>query len=529
MLASAVPLRSDTLKQRIVETLEDRLNSDVSLDDLSLRVFPRLHAEGKGLTIRDRRRTGVPPLIAVKAFTVDGDLLGAWRKRIARVELQGLDISIPPDDDDDDGDDDDRQPGQAPKRAEHSLHGGAGVAATSGSGTKAAAPEKADFRNTLQRGVVIDTLVSDNARLIIIPKTEGKRPKTWSIHTLTMHDVGAYESMPFEATLTNAVPPGEIVTNGRFGPWDAEEPGNTPLGGSYSFDKADLSVFKGIAGILSSRGTFAGSLDYIDVNGETETPDFVIEVGGQPFPLSTKYHSIVDGTNGDTLLERIDATFLSSTLIAKGAVLDGPEGEHGRTVTLDVNMPKARIEDIMRMAVKQKTPPMIGALQLTTKFVLPPGEKDVAERLRLDGKFSMTHAKFTNREVQVKIAELSHRSRGRKAEQPKESVASDFKGAFVLGGGRLELRNLMFAVPGAQVRLAGHYSLKPETLAFKGNLLMDAKVSETVSGWKSLLLKIADPLFKKKGGGSSVPIKIEGSRDQPKFGLDMGRVFKRGD
>jgi hypothetical protein len=42
------------------------------------------------------------------------------------------------------------------------------------------------------------------------------------------------------------------------------------------------------------------------------------------------------------------------------------------------------------------------------------------------------------------------------------------------------------------------------------------------------LLKIVDPLFKRKGGGSSVPIKITGTRDKPAFGLDMGRVFKRG-
>jgi len=87
----------------------------------------------------------------------------------------------------------------------------------------------------------------------------------------------------------------------------------------------------------------------------------------------------------------------------------------------------------------------------------------------------------------------------------------------------------MFAVPGAQVRLAGSYALKRETLAFKGNLLLDAKVSQTVSGFKSLLLKIVDPLFSRDGGGSSLPIKIEGTRSDPKFGLDMGRVFNRGD
>jgi hypothetical protein len=43
-----------------------------------------------------------------------------------------------------------------------------------------------------------------------------------------------------------------------------------------------------------------------------------------------------------------------------------------------------------------------------------------------------------------------------------------------------------------------------------------------------MLLKIVDPIFAKPGGGSSIPIKIEGTRSDPKFGLDRDRVFNRG-
>ena len=43
----------------------------------------------------------------------------------------------------------------------------------------------------------------------------------------------------------------------------------------------------------------------------------------------------------------------------------------------------------------------------------------------------------------------------------------------------------------------------------------------------AVLLKIADPLFNRNGGGSSIPIKIEGSRSEPKFGLDVHRVFNK--
>ena len=75
------------------------------------------------------------------------------------------------------------------------------------------------------------------------------------------------------------------------------------------FEKADLGVFKGISGTLSSRGTFGGTLAALGGKGETDTPDFTIAVGGHPFPLHVDYQALIDGTNGDTRLTVIDAGF----------------------------------------------------------------------------------------------------------------------------------------------------------------------------------------------------------------------------
>lgn len=501
MLIAAVPLTSDALRHRMIRTLSDRLDADVAIGDLHWRVFPRLHAEGTALTVRKRGVTAYPPLISVRSFSVDGYLLGVWRKHVASVKLEGLDIQVPPNPDENE------------------------PSATRGS---QGSPNSEGRRDAYAYdGVVIDTLDANEAQLVIIPRKASKAPKVWAIHTLRMHNVGMNAAMPFEATLQNAVPPGEIDTTGNFGPWRTDDPGATALQGAFTFARADLSVFKGIAGILSAHGTFGGVLERIVVDGETKTPDFTISVGGHPFPLDTKYQAIVDGTNGDTYLERIDASFLNSSLVAKG-VVDAPKGVRGRTVSLDIDMQKGRIEDIMRMAVPTPKPPMTGALKVVTKFLLPPGDSDVSQRLQLDGAFSILGAQFTNYDVQGKIASLSHLSRARGPETPKQNVASDFTGRFKLGGGRIELPDLMFGVPGARVELAGNYALKPQTLDFRGHLLMDAKISQTTRGIKSLLLKVVDPLFRRKGGGSSVPIKITGTRDKPEFGLDVGRVFKRG-
>ncbi len=372
---------------------------------------------------------------------------------------------------------------------------------------------------------MIDDLISTDAKLVIIPRKEGKKPKVWAIHDLHMESVTFDRAMPFEATLTNGVPPGEIVTRGSFGPWSSDEPGQTPLDGTFTFDQADLSVFKGISGILSAKGTFGGRLERIEVHGETDTPEFTITSVGHAIPLLAKYHAIVDGTNGNTILERIDGSFLNTSLVAKGDVSDLP-GAPGRQVTLDVTMDQARLEDVLWLAVKTPKPPMTGALTLQTIMILPPGDVDVVEKLQLDGKFTIEKTRFTDPGIQKQIEGLSQRSRGIVSKQPAAPVTSDFAGSFKLANGVLTIPSVAFDVPGSVVRLAGTYSIKPETIDFKGTLFMDAKISETMTGFKSLLLKVIDPLFSGENGGSAIPIRISGQREKPAFGLDKGRVFK---
>ncbi len=497
-IATRIPYSGDRLREKVIATLSERLDSEVELAALHLRIFPRIHVEGKGLVVRHEGRRDVPPLISADAFTVNADLLGLWRQHVARVEIEGLHIQIPPDDDDDEEDDD----------------------------AKDNTADRPGPENVSGADVVIDEVIADEAQLTILRADPKKTPKVWYMHELRVESVGVSQKMPFRTLLTNAVPPGQIDASGSFGPWHVDDPGNTPLDGSFTFENADLSVFEGIMGILSSKGTYGGSLDRIDVRGETNTPDFKITVANHEVPLRTKYHAIVDGTNGNTTLERIDASFLNTSLVARGGVYD-VEGVKGRLVTLDVSMAKGRIEDAMRFAVKTATPPMTGALKLETKLEIPPGKRDVVEKLKLDGAFTIDQGRFTDPGVQAKINELSERASGDSKEGEPARVASDFSGRFDLLDGVLKLRPVTFDVPGAAVELAGQYALRQETLAFAGHLYMDAKVSETMTGWKSLALKAVDPLFR-RNGQTLIPLKISGTRNDPQFGIDMKRVFRRG-
>jgi hypothetical protein len=497
-LASVVPFSSETARRKVIEVLSARLDAEVELAELRFRLLPQFHAEGGGLAIRHRGRRDVPPLISIKQFSAEGNLFGLLRRHVTRVTVDELSIEIPPDRNRD------QIPGESPP-----------------------APSRADgaSRDTA-RTFVVDELVANEARLVIIPRDSDKRPKVWSIHDLRMQAVSLDRPMPFSASLENAVPPGAIETSGSFGPWQREEPGQTPLAGKFTFERADLGVFKGISGILSAIGTFGGTLDRLEVHGVTDTPDFTVTTGGHPMPLHATYHAIVDGTNGNTLLEKVDASFLNTSLTAKGGVVKGP-GDDGRTVELEVVMDDARLEDVLLMAVKAPVSPMAGALKLTTTFQLPPGDRDVIEKLELDGAFTIADAHFASPEVQTKINELSRRTQGQVTAQKGERVGSQFAGTFTLRASQLALPHVTFDVPGAAVRLSGHYGLVSEQIDFAGTIFTDAAISEMTTGYKSLLLKPVDLVFKREGGGSAIPIRITGSRGAPAFGLDKGRVFGR--
>ena len=171
---------------------------------------------------------------------------------------------------------------------------------------------------------------------------------------------------------------------------------------------------------------------------------------------------------------------------------------------------------------------MMGRVALHTDFTLPPGNGDVIERLRLTGEFDVGAARFTDRGVQDKLTGMSARARGLDPDEKADNVVSDLNGKFRLASGVLHFTDLAFGIPGATVQLQGSYGLRTEALAFDGELRMQATISQAAGGGlKSVFLKLVDPLFKRKGAGAVVPLRISGTRAQPKFGVDIGRVLKR--
>jgi len=101
-------------------------------------------------------------------------------------------------------------------------------------------------------------------------------------------------------------------------------------------------------------------------------------------------------------------------------------------------------------------------------------------------------------------------------------VVSVMAGTFKLENEVITFRSLSFAVPGSGVDLAGSYDLDRDALDFHGTLRLEARVSETMSGWKRWALKPVDPFFSKEGSGTLLRIQVVGTSKEPQFGRERG-------
>jgi hypothetical protein len=474
-----------SLRTRLMTALEDHFKTDVELKTLEVSFFPRVKAHGTGLVIKNPDPQGSAPLIAIDSFDGEADLFDLARRalRVKRVTLQGLALHIPP------------------KRARQRS--------------------TLDAKKVTYSKLIIDELVASHSTLTIETEKERRIPLIFQIDRLRLQGFGFDRPTAFQATLINPVPPGEVQAEGRFGPWVPDEPRLTPIAGNYLFAKADLSVFEGLAGILSSRGSFDGRLERIAVKGTSTTPDFLLTKTGQPVQLDTVFDVVVDGTNGDTILKRVTAALLETTIVAEGRVVKTDTPQKGRLIEVNAEIQQGRLEDVIRLAVKTPKPPMMGQLGLKMRMVLPPGTTEVIERLELSGQFAVRSGLFSNPTVQRRIGDLSRRGRGEPETPISDRVFSNLNGSFTLRNAVLALSPVTFAVDGASVRLAGTYGVKKERLDFNGVLRLRARPSQTVTGYKSFLLRLVDPLFKGRNAGTELPITVQGTVHQPKLGINV--------
>src|SRR5271163_947832 len=278
------------VRQAVIDTLAKRFKSRVELDAFHVSLPKGLQVSGGGLRIfgetdPNNHEPGVQPIINVEEFEFRMGILAFFHSpmHVDTVYVKGLRLNLPP--------------------REH----------------------RDEMTKMEPKGgkieIVVDRFVCDKAQLIVNTLKPGKLPLEFDIESLKMTTIGPGSPLHFDANLTNPKPVGNVLSSGSFGPWQTDSPRDTAVSGTYSFSHADLGSIKGIGGMLSSTGKYAGILDKIVVDGATDTPDFHLAISGRAVPLHTDFHAIVDGTSGDTYLQPVNATILTTSLTATGSVV----------------------------------------------------------------------------------------------------------------------------------------------------------------------------------------------------------------
>ena len=415
-------------------------------------------------------------LITIDRLTIEGSYSGIVTKRVPRIRAEGGHVFVPP------------VGNQVIFKTQHSK-------------------------------LVVEELVANGTVVEFAPDQPSKKPLRFEVQRGILHNVQWGDPIDYDLKFHNPEPPGEIATRGKFGVWIKGNAGETPISGEYTFDHADLGVYHGVAGTLSSKGKYSGVLKHIDIAGTTDVPDFEVRTGEHKVRLVTEYSAYVDATHGDTFLKHIDA-HLGRTNVAVEGSIAGVKGRKGKTALLTLASRQGRIEDILSLFVSEPHAPMSGPITLKAKVEIPPGMKPFLEKVRLQGAFGIDDSTFSKPETQQNVNELSAGARGEKVEDA-ETVLSDLKGQVEMEEGIAKFSDLTFNIPGAKARMHGTYNLLNHKIDLHGQMRVDTKISKTTTGVKSLLLRIIDPIFKKKKKGEVVPVHIAGTYEHPQFGLDL--------
>jgi AsmA-like C-terminal region len=449
---------------------------------ITVRAFRETYFPSPGCVLEGvvfhRGRDKSNPLITIDRLTIRGSYFGILSQRVSRITADGMRVSIPA------------------FGTSQSFH---------------TSPSKITIDEIVANGSTVEFASSD-------PESE---PLRFDIHEAFFKNVSWSGPLTYRVRVHNPEPPGEVSAEGKFGVWNKPNPGDTPISGQYKFEQADLAVYQGIAGQLSSTGEFSGKLDHIDISGATDTPDFEVKSGKHPVHLTTKFSAYVDATKGDTFLKQVVADFWKTQIVAQGSIATSADG-HGKTALIELRSSKARIEDILRLFVKADHAPMSGRVTLQAHAEIPPGKERFLKKVKLRGGFGISGGTFSE-STQQDVDKLSAGARGEKEadKADPETVLTDLKGQVNLVSGTAAFSDLSFGVPGAASRMHGTYDLISHKIDLRGQLQVDSKISNSSSGGKAFLLKMMEPFFKKKRQGEIVPVRISGTYEHPSFGLDL--------
>ena len=466
--------------EKVTAVIQNHFGRSVKIGRFHQTFFPPGFV-AEDLRLGDTDLKGNPPLAVARKVVLSASYHGLLDHRVARVDIAGLEIAIPPN-----------------------------------GGTPIKLPP------AYNRPAIFDFITVTDGSLTVLSGNPAAVPFKTKIKSLQLSGVSPAKPIAFHASLLNETPPSEIQTAGTLGPWDLAQPRRTPISGSYRVEQADLSVWKDVSGMLSSTGKFEGTLARLHAEGSAEIAEFHVARSRHKARLSASFRAVIDEENGNIAVEHVEASLGHTTVVSNGEIA-GVKGQRGKTLRLHLSAPNGTVDDLLRTATEQQTPSLTGSIALTANLEMPPGP-GFLRRVHLTGDFGIGRSRLTNSKRQAVIDHLGKSFQGEsKTDQNEDlhNVLAALRGHVAIRDGIATLTHVSFRFEGSDATASGTYNLLDKSVNLDGILKTKGKIADTTTGWKAGLLTVISPLMR-KNKTTTVQFSITGTSAQPKFSFRLG-------
>ncbi len=475
------------MRDRLVETLQQRFASPVTLGTLEVHYRGELQVEGGGLRVQSVLH-GVAgeagrPMLRVRSFRFSVGLLSllTGNPSLHGVHVQGVDLELPP-------------------------------VASQGSGADP------------KQSVLLSSATFDDAHVTFQTSDPARAPFVFDFPHGELSSIQRGKPLHFDLVVENGPPVGQVRSSGTIGPWNFDDPRQTHVAGSFKFQGRDLSSVHGLLGKLSLDGTYNGTVARMHTQGIADHAGFGLDVSSRTFDLRSKFDMLLDAATGVVQMQAIDAHFANTHFICSGAVTKNRAPE-GYNLDLHLDVPAGHVEDALALGARTKPPILRGAFAMQAALKMLAGPEPVSHKLQLSaGTFHVTGATFSNAKVQQTVNDMSERARGNPQDATKalaSAASSDVSGEVSLQHAVMRFQRVRLVLPGAQAVVGGTYSLDGTNFALDGSVHTEAQASNMTTGVKRVLAKPFNGLFSHGHKGATLPLTIRGVGDEPHFGVKL--------
>jgi AsmA-like protein len=453
-------------EEAVRRQLGDAGSADVSFRSFKAKYFPPgCAAEG----VVFQRTTSSPPLITIQRLTIRSNFFALLHRHVSIIRVEGMRMNW---------------------QKEQNKPG------------------------STSPPTVVDRLIADNA-VLEVPDGSAKGLR-FMFHKFEVRNLRGRGQSSFAAELDNPLPHGLLHVSGHFGPWDRTAPARTALDGEYTLEKADLSVFHAVAGMLSSKGRFGGTFDNLAVQGQASTPELTVVSTNHGLPLQADFMARVNGAVGDVFLPRVKAQFGNDDLDVQGSIARSPEGR--RVASLEIHCNHGRIEDTFYPFIHLPQAAVTGAVRFRMHVTIPPGTEKFEKKIGLSSTFDIENARFTHKQTQRKLSKLAQAPR---QTEPDATAPASIRGRVSVEDGVARFSELRIEDQDAWANFHGEFRLLDQGVNLHGQLKTATSLAKTTHGIKAIFARVIEPFFKKKPHETVVPVRIGGTYSRPQFGLGL--------